>query len=305
MSAAIKIFEQRIPNMPLCTDFFENGIYRRQRDEAFKKRFIQHNSSHFRGFLVFDVDEPDGAVTWLDAGLPPPTIIVQNPRNGHSHLIYAIVTPVYLKANNEKPIKFAASVEFAYRKALKGDPCYANFMTKTPFHDSWRTIIPDGSQAYELGYLSEFVKLPAKLPRRREAVGLGRNYSLFLDLRLWSYGAVREFWKPGGDKQWLSACLDMAQELNGQFNTPLPVSEVRATAKSVCRWVWREFTPANFRKVQRERGKIGNKKSAVVRSANAAAMAEEASKMLAGGMNKTEIAQVLGVHRNTVRNWLK
>ena len=43
--------------------------------------------------------------------------------------------------------------------------------------------------------------------------------------------------------------------VNGEFPSPLPASEVAATAKSVAKWVWQRFNAAEFSEVQRQRGK--------------------------------------------------
>lgn len=310
MSAAalkqIDIFEQRLPPRPLCADSFADGLMRASKQVAMTKRHIQINSPIFTGFLAFDVDREMAAISWVSPNLPPPSFVVQNEKNGHCHLIYMLEAPVCTSdAARLAPIKLLAAIQYAFTKALGADFSYTNVTAKTPFHKSWRTLLPANDEGlYDLNYLAEFVELPSKLPKRREAVGLGRNCSLFADLSKWSYKAVRAHWRPDGEKLWREAVLNRAIELN-EFNPPLPLVEVRGIAKSVSRWVWRKFTPAKFREVQAKRGKAGNKKSVAVRAQKAADRANEAKQMKHDGKNVTQIAEALSVSRLTVYRLLK
>jgi hypothetical protein len=310
MSAAalkqIDIFEQRLPPRPLCADSFADGLMRASKQVAMTKRHIQINSPVFTGFLAFDVDREFAAISWVAPNLPAPSFVVQNQKNGHCHLIYMLEAPVCTSdAARLAPIKLLAAIQYAFTEALGADFSYTNVTAKTPFHKSWRTLLPanDGG-LYDLNYLAEHVELPKKIPKRREAVGLGRNCSLFSDLSQWAYKAVRSHWRPDGEKGWREAVLNRAIELN-EFSPPLATAEIKGIAKSVSRWVWRNFTPAGFRAVQSKRGKVGNKKSVAVRAARAADMTAEAVRLRAEGKKIKEIMELLGASRATVQRWLK
>ena len=279
---------------------------RASKQVAMTKRHIQINSPVFTGFLAFDVDREMAAIAWVSPNLPAPSFVVQNEKNGHCHLIYMLETPVCTSdAARLAPIKLLAAIQYAFTKALGADFSYTNVTAKTPFHKSWRTLLPaNDAGLYDLNYLAEHVDLPKKIPKRREAVGLGRNCSIFSDLSQWSYKAVRGYWRPDGEKAWRDAVFNRAIELN-DFNPPLSVVEIKGIAKSVSRWVWRKFTPAGFRAVQSKRGKVGNKKSVAVRAQKAADRAKEAQQMKNDGKNVTQIAEALSVSRLTVYRLLK
>ena len=95
--------------------------------------------------------------------------------------------------------------------------------------------------------------------RGSEVSGLGRNCELFDTVRQWSYKAIREFWAPNYKRQWNSAVYDQVEAINSQFKVPLPVSEVKAIAKSIANWTYREFTPEKFRHSQAKKGAKGGK----------------------------------------------
>ena len=47
--------------------------------------------------------------------------------------------------------------------------------------------------------------------------------------------------------------------LNAQFITPLPLSEVKAIAKSIANWTFKHFTPSKFRESQAKKEAKGGK----------------------------------------------
>src|SRR5690554_8052484 len=129
---------------------------------------------------------------------------------------------------------------------------YGHFLTKTPYHDKWRTIkgivVP-----YDLDELRKPLNedLPLRLVRS-EAVGEGRNVTMFDGLRSWAY---RERLKHNQYDTWLSACLKYAEALN-LFVCPLPYSEVKSTATSVAKWTWRNINIEEFKRIQRNRRQL-------------------------------------------------
>lgn len=91
--------------------------------------------------------------------------------------------------------------------------------------------------------------------------GLGRNCALFDDLRQQAYRKVLEFKRNGVPRSGFEAWIrTQANAVNGQFAAPLPLSETRATARSIAKWVWERFDDQTFRRLQSERGRRGNDK---------------------------------------------
>ena len=251
------IFLDRLPRRPYCSDNLTNGLHIRPAETALKHRHIQPNPPLQVAWLIFDIDYAGAAFAWEKTNLPPPTITVINPKNGHAHLLYGLTAPVAMSdAARDAPIRYAAGVQAAFLARLCADPGYAGLIAKNPFHDAWRTIWVQ--HLYDLGELAEYVTLPKILPRG-SSVGLGRNCSLFEELRLWSYRWAREYKRNGASSdQWGDAVLGQATRMNN-FDLPLAYSEVMAISKSVAKWTWRHFNDAKFSAIQSARGKRGGR----------------------------------------------
>jgi hypothetical protein len=308
------LFSSRLPYNPYCTDDLARGLMIRNKASAIQRRYIQHNPPPLLAHMVYDLDRPESASAWEDAYLPPPTWVAVNPENGHCHIAYGLIAPV---ARTDialaAPLRLAAAIEFAYCMALGADRSYSGLITKNPLHPHWRVFSPAGNAAnqgyYELGYLAEFVDLPKKIPSRKDATGSGRNVSLFNDLRLWSYRAVRNHWRPNGFKAWQSAVIEKAESLN-QFSEPLPHAELKATANSISKWTWRQFTPASFREyverthaseIQSARGRLGG----IAKGKANDGKRVKAKELKESGMSYQKIADTLNVSRRSVINWCK
>ncbi|MGL4716725.1 MAG: replication initiation protein, partial [Aeromonas sp.] len=107
----------------------------------------------------------------------------------------------------------------------------------------------------------------------KEASGLGRNVTVFDNVREWGYSAVREYWRPNGYEAWaeaVRAACESANAFGREQGGPLPHSEIKATAKSIARWIWRHLTPTTFAdyvdrthtpEIQARRGTKGGKAS--------------------------------------------
>lgn len=313
----LDLFSDRLPNKPYCTDDLAAGLQIRNKASATKRRYIQHNPPPVLAFMIYDLDRPNSALAWNDVNLPAPAWVSVNPENGHSHIAYGLIAPVArTDAARAAPLRLAAAIEVAYGAKLDADKGYSGLITKNPLHPHWHVYYPAPEAAnfgyYELAELAEYVTLPNKLPKGREAVGIGRNVSLFDDLRKWSYRAIRLHWRPDGFKAWQSVVLEKAESLN-QFSEPLPYAEIKATAKSVAKWTWKNFTPKGFQEyverthtpeIQSKRGKIGGISSGQSRAKKANEQAEKARIMHDKGITPGEIAKELGCGVSSVYRWL-
>lgn len=264
-------------------------------------------------FLVFDIDRENATFAWYDANLPPPMWVATNPCNGHAHVCYALKTPVCRSdAARRKPLNYLAAVEAALCERLDADVGYAGLLCKNPLHPHWSTMVL-ASEPYELHYLSEFCPDLNKFKKRRKwkEYGIGRNVTLFENVRVWAYTAVRDYWFPGGEKHWKKAVIARCEAFNSsQFTTPLDIRESDAVAKSIAKWVWQSFTPERFRSIQSARGtqggkaKLGKLSTGSGRRPSTELMNKIISLHALGYTNR-DIADDLKISAGTVSNYLK
>ena len=302
LAAQHDLFVQRLPRYPQATDNLRWGIRRFPREVAVRKAYIQPNPPLLTQWLIFDVDRPDAALRWEDVGLPAPTWVARNPANGHAHLAYGLQVPVpRCEAARLAPIRLADAIQRAFTAELEADFRYKGLIAKNPLHPAWEVLwhCRDEHDLYALHDLAAYVDLRQEVPRARQGAGYGisRNCTLFDTLRHWAYKAVRECWRPGGFADWQARTIARARAHN-RFSDPLPDNEVRAIARSVAKWVWQRFTPAEFRARQ---GKRGRRKGEAVR----VAMLPVVQQLRAEGLSLRAVAAEVGVSYQTVSDWLK
>lgn len=303
---------QTLPKRPYCSDNLSLGIYPRLQRIALAKAYIQLNPPQMQHWLVFDIDRPHSALAWYDANLPVPFAVVVNPNNQHCHVIYRLSNPVCTSDfANEKPLRYLAAIQQAYTEKLQADACYSGLIAKNPFSVThWNTFYWDVNAIYELSELAEWVDITQASKhavRASEAFALGRNCYLFDKLRKYAYKAIKDY-RGGKVEQWRNHILSKTIELN-VFSEPLPVSEVKAIAKSVANGVWqymRVHRP-EFIERQRKRGRNGGLKGGVA-SGKVRAAKNDNKRMMAillkkQGISVSEISRILGVSRNTIHNW--
>ncbi len=250
-----------LPNKPYCMDEKQFGVVIRSKTVAATKPYIQVNPPLMTVYLVFDDDKPESALSWFDENLPAPYWTAQNPENSRCHHCYKLEIPVCTSdLASIKAIKYAHAVYYAYALKLGADLGYSQLITKNPLHPRWRTTYWT-DRAYSLDYLADFVDLPKKLPKKQEVVGLGRNVTMFEKGRHWAYKAVRDYLHHNSSHEWDCAVRSKLEAMNSEFEQPLPYSEVKATAKSIAKWVWQRFSYGDFSEIQAKRGAKGGAKS--------------------------------------------
>ena len=300
-------FYAKLPRKPYCSDDLGYGVIIRPKKTAIQMPYIQHNQPSLVTSLVFDIDRPDAFFAWSDANLPKPNWIAKNKQNCHAHVGYMLSAPVCTSHRAKQNIlEYLAKIEQAYTFALGADRGYSGLITKNPCHSAWETHISN-VQPYELGYLADFVELQELKTDLQEVSGLGRNCMMFDTVRFWAYKAIREHLSVGFDR-WYAEVLEQAKNVNGAFLQPLPYSEVKATAKSVARWVWRNHAAAHAKFIERQaaKGRKGDSShGGKARSAQYSDMRQEALKMYVMGKSIKEISEYLSVHRNSVSKWIK
>mgnify|MGYP000465573074 FL=1 len=244
--------QERIPHKPYCTDDLTAGIRPRSYAYAIKRRYIQVNPPHLRTFLLFDLDYAGAALAWEDNNLPMPAWAAINRENTHAHIAYALSAPVLTAdfGGRQAALRYLAAVEAAYRAKLGGDDGFSGLITKNPVHPHWELLrgVPDAIRGYDLPYLADFVDLDRFKPyvgrSNVEAVGLGRNCTVFNVVSRWAYGNVLECKRQGITLAgWRKAVYERCASVNGDFPTPMLENEVKCIAKSIGNWVWTRFTP--------------------------------------------------------------
>lgn len=301
-AALASLIQANVPHRPYCANV-KNAAHVRPQEIALSSPYLQLNSPTHHGWLTLDVDRRFAALAWIDAGLPPPTYIAANRENGHAHLGYALSAPVCTtKFARQAPLRYFAAIEHAYTARLNADFAFCGPLAKNPLHPMWHLWEPANAPTYELSYLAEFVDLPKRLPP--QAAGVGRNCDMFQTLRCWSYTAIRDFWSCRRPDMWTEACLRQAQVFN-TFEVPLGFSELRGIARSVSRFVWREFTPGDFSKIQSERGRRGGIASGEIRRSATFEQRVKAHALSVEGHSQRSIAAKLQVGQATIGRWLR
>lgn len=294
----IELFDS-LPNNPYCLDEVPGYTLIRTKSIAVKKPYIQVNPPLMTIYFIFDDDKQNAALSWFDENLPRPFWTTQNEINGHCHHCYKLEVPLCTSEfASIKAIKYAQAVYYAYAIKLGADLSYSQLITKNPLHPQWRTTFWT-DQAYSLDYLADFVELPKRIPKKLEVVGLGRNVTLFEKGRRWAYSAIRDYMH-NHSSEWERAVRAQLSAINSSFELPLPVSEVKATSKSIAKWVWQRFSYGEFSAVQAKRGAKGGK----AKGQAYASKREQAILLKVNGMNNTQIAKHLEVDRKTICRWL-
>ena len=305
-----------LPLKPYCTD--ELGVtYIPQKKTAISKRYLQVNPPKMVNYLVFDIDREGGVLAWYDEGLPAPYWTSKNPLNGHAHIAYRLSVPVCTSdIAHIAPMRYLAAIQSAMLEKLKADKCYAGLLTKNPLHAHWQNTVW-AQYEYSLDELEQYLDLRGHPKKGPEIYGLGRNCELFDNTRKWAYKAIREFWQPEYKANWNNAVYSHIEALNGQFITPLPLSEIKSISKSIANWTFKHFTPSKFRESQAKKGAKGGKAGSLEDKAKAGRLSKSGGRpdkkallpqvleMKAKGYSHRVIANDLGLGSATVSRWLR
>ncbi|CAG7642839.1 replication initiation protein [Rhodococcus opacus] len=250
-----------LPHRPYATNHLDRGQYRMSRDDALAMRYVEHSPHALLGSIVIDCDHPDAAIRAFEqpSDHPAPSWVAQTirgPHAGRAHLGWWLAAPVCRTDSARlQPLRFAQRIEAGLRTSVDGDFSYGGQLTKNPIHPDWETRYGP-AQPYELRDLAT-IHTPRQMPRRPDrAAGLGRNVTMFDTARKWAYP---QWWRhrDGTGRDWERLVLQRCHAINTEFPEPLPFIEVRATAQSIARWIWRNFSEEQYRALQAHRGRKG------------------------------------------------
>jgi len=243
-TAQLDLFADTLPKKPYCTNDLSVGLKIRTIAHAIKHKYIQHNNPWEVSWLALDVDRAGSAYDWYDLNCPPPNIITTNRANGHSHLLYSLELPVLTEKAGAKigPYRYLSAVDVGLTKKLQADHGYVKLITKNPMHvDAWEVQV-FRQESYMLDELADWVKLPKynEYDKRikPDPIGYGRNCNLFDATRQWAYRQRQDLQGWFGLEYFTDAVYAHACAYNQNFPKPLPLSEVKATSKSIAKWSW-------------------------------------------------------------------
>ena len=301
-------FLSRMPYLAYCSNDLQYGLKRIPREYAIMMQHIQPNPDTMQWCIIIDLDYDGAAFAPQDAGLPPPAYtIINREGNRHAHVIYPLRSPICTSSNaHAKPMLYISAIEDAYTLKLGGDLNYTGLISKNPYHDCY-DVWEDGNAVYNLDELAEAVDLPKPKKQTQKIENAeSRNCNVFDSLRFWAYRAVRDYWRPDGDKAWLDACIGKAIASNtfvDEHGHTLDNREIVGIARSVWRWTWRYMSPSGLKDFvfrthtpEKQRARIqkrwGNKE-------------DEGFSMIKQGKTNAEIAKALQTTDRTVTRWRK
>lgn len=305
--AILKVFERFLPAKPYYCD--ETGYLRiAGRSLARAAAHIQFNGPTHKRWLVFDVDRSDAYDLLQDPHVPKPNIVIFNPANGHAHFFYLLETPVRTALDgSSRALRYCEAIERALCIRLGADRAYSGLIAKNPLHPHWYTV-QSRQTPYTLSELADWFTRD-ELNAAWEPLDLDddgserRNVITFEKLRLWSYRAIQQLDSADGYERWHSAVFQRCVAIQQQFRESLPVSEIKAIAKSVARWTYQRFRGGGhsdaFIQRQRERGSRGGQCKAMAYESKRS----EALTMRRSGMTIKLIAEQLGVSEKSVKRW--
>jgi hypothetical protein len=281
--------------------------FRKPKADAFDYPLIQPNGPRREVYITIDLDRRAAGSAWRDAGKPPPNIVVENPVNGHAHLIYELAVPVWKGKPSDRrglapPERYFRNVKRALTAELGGDPGYNGFLVKNPFHPQWRTTVVR-AEPYTLGELAEHLDLTSKPSAELVEGQAGRNCTLFESIRHWGMRVVRNYTSLS---DFQAGMLDELEGLNTGFDEPLPNRELRDICKSVSRYTWRnQPVRLNPDEVKRRQSLSGSKTSREKADAMLGRLnvAQQALQAIGTPVTNGRLAEQAGVTVRTVQRY--
>lgn len=295
-----------LPKRPYCSDDLADGVRVRPLATAKQHRYLQINPPAQAHYLVFDVDRPAAAYAWEESRLAPPNFATVNPQNGHAHLVYKLAAPVTTSEHGTiKPLRYLAAIERAYGLELGADAGYSGLITRNPYKHPTLCL---HTEAYGLDELADWLKGDLGLyPDKKELTsGFGRNVTLFDTVRAWAYQAIRLYRAKERSRlfdAWFMEIYEYAITVNAQYPDPLQLSEVRATARSIAKYCWKQDGRAEQQFLERQavRGKAGG----IAKGRANTEKRVQALELRLNGLSTRQIAAEISVNQSTVSRWFK
>ncbi|WP_234084248.1 replication initiation protein [Azonexus sp. R2A61] len=219
-----------------CANKFDDGISLLPLNYAKHKKNIQVHPFK-KQYIALDIDYPITRFEIVKMGFKLPTIFIQNPKNGHAHILYELTCPVSFQPNSRKaPQKLFKEVSKVLGEEMGADENYAGHFIKNPLNKAWTVHTNDVT--YELkDFLADSESLNKDYSKAVSSknIEIGRNQTIFDTIRKIAYQSVLFATCP---KEFKEQVLNDCKTLNQSFDNPLTGKEVKQIATSISKWVW-------------------------------------------------------------------
>lgn len=234
-----------------CSNDLNFGLRLLPAQYAIQHKYIQANNDKAIMYLVIDIDHKNPLI-FEDVGLPAPNFITMSKKRT-CHYCYVLSYPIFKDyVENQKALLLFAKIQQAYTEKLKGDAQYVGLVMKNPLCENyWKVWNVNHFYTYDLYELADYVELP-KTITKKEAIGEGRNCFLFDAVRKFAYKEVL-FYKSNQatEADFYNVILNRLEKTNIFEKSPsLNFNELKAIAKSISKWTWKNFTAEKFSEIQ-------------------------------------------------------
>lgn len=262
---------------------------------AVKAPYIQINSPQIRKWLILDLDYSDSFNAHEYKHLPPPNIIIRNPKNGHCQYLYRLAEPVTFFPNSaSKPINYLEMIEKALVKAYGADWNFRYCLSKNPMYKDHKTHLIK-SRPYELGELADWLNFDKFINKPANDEEYGRNNYLFNTLRHVAYPIAPEM----DYSQLYAHLVGLSDKYNLHFDEPLPLNETHGICRSITKYC------KGNKKIKSDRAFSELQRARITKRWGDSTEKKKQAQIWANeGVKRKVIAERLGVTTRTLRNWL-
>ena len=278
------------------------STWRTSPQRAWNLPFIELRTANSYPAVLLDCDDPEHLVDAISRHLvPEPSWMVTSRGSGRSHVVFALACPVHRYPEaRPHPLRLYQRVVDYYTAVAGADPGYVGVLTRNPMAaaDPSTATTWGSRDPFSLQQLAEVIPSGWQAPRVALS-GVGRNVDTFLSLMKWA----------GREENRGLAVLPVAEAINEHYahegRGRLPISEVRATAKSVegyrRQWESRGWHRPSWIARQEARGRVGGFMSGKARRERNRDRDEAILAAVAGGQSKRAVAKLFGLNEGTIR----
>jgi hypothetical protein len=285
-------------------------------------RYIQANQPNSLSFMVFDLDYKKAILAHEKSDVLTPSFYTVDKKKTTAHAVYMLETPVHKNQHSKQsPQRLFATLEDIYGTRLGADKGYSGLVMKNPFHSEHSLYLPDETLCpVSLSEMADYVDFEQynkqqKQQKIEEAFSEGRNIAVFDLVREWAYKEIRNYWGKSY-KEWLTVVQAKTENvwhnIQGNYNkqSPYSLSEMKATARSIAKWTWKNTTQSSFKTFVElthlpHQQKARQAKQVESRLIKTQDKREQAIELRKGGMTVRDIGELLGVNHTTIVRWIK